>query len=138
MFTLAFLVFGAAIFAFFSEEIIDMIKKLFTIPGVKLVIPLMIASWMIEKYEQPLYTFLKWCIASVDKIVLKLGAGLPFDTHSLLFTRILSLFLLATLPIWMSFARIKRRDSAKKAWSLTHRICLFLWIILAVILVAPR
>jgi len=47
LFTLAAVVFFAAIVTFFSQEFIGIFKKIFAIKGAKLILPLLLASWCI-------------------------------------------------------------------------------------------
>ena len=51
LFTLAAVVFFAAIVTFFSQEFIGIFKKIFAIKGAKLILPLLLASWCIINFN---------------------------------------------------------------------------------------
>jgi hypothetical protein len=50
--TLALVVFFASIIVFFSQEFIDLFKKIMAIPGALLLLPLLLATSLIYHYQQ--------------------------------------------------------------------------------------
>ncbi len=52
LFTLAFVIFIAAIIVFFSQEFVSLFKKILVIRGAKLLVPLAIASWAVYAFEE--------------------------------------------------------------------------------------
>lgn len=51
LFTLALIIFVTAIICFFSQEFARTFKRIFEIPGAKLLLPLAIASWLVLEFD---------------------------------------------------------------------------------------
>ncbi len=131
--TLALVVFCSSIVAFFSQEFIRMFKKLFSIPGVKLFLPLAIASLLIEMHEEFGFWVLTWGQLQLHRIINAVARFLPFDTGSVLLVRIVFLFCLAILPVLVFRFGVKKKGRAQpdvvSYWS-----GLVLWIIAVILL----
>ena len=131
--TLALVVFCSSIVAFFSQEFSKMFKKIFAIPGVLLLAPLALASWLIEIYEDWGAWLLLWIQAGLHQFLHKLSVLVPFESHSLSFFRIVYLFLIASLPVWISRLMALRKGYRAPQTS-TYWVGLILWIIAAILL----
>ena len=131
--TLAIVVFCASIAAFFAQEFGRMFKKFFAIPGTKLLVPLVIASWIIEIYEEWGLWLLLRIQAWLHQFVHKLHALIPFEQGSLPFTKIVYLFFIASLPLLIAqLASIKKWR--RKRVPHTYWLGLVLWVIAAILL----
>lgn len=131
--TIALVVLMASIACFFAPEFGRLFKKVFAIPGAKLLIPLFMASWLIVLYEEFGHWLLIHFQIMLHRWVSRLDALLPFETASISIARIISLFLIASMPIW-----IARGSAFRKKLLAPHRgtywIGLMLWIIGAILL----
>ncbi len=97
----------SAVFLAFSQEFIQMVRKIASKPAMMLLLPLVLASWLIEIYEQWGRWLLLWCRAHLHLIINRTAQLLPFQTGSLLLIRIVSLFLLACFPAWLFWFKAK-------------------------------
>ena len=131
--TLALLVFCSAIFVIFLDEFTGLLKKFFSIPGFKLVIPLIIASLIIEIYEEWGQWLLLWFQKGLHQIVYKFATFMPFEMGAVLIVRILFLFVAAMLPIGISHFRAKRQG-CRQPESFTFWLGLTLWLIAIILL----
>ncbi len=133
LFTLAVTVFFGAILVFFSQEFVRLFKKIFSIPGVKLLLPLALASWLIEAYED----WGRWLLlrfqAASHQALHQLATLVPFEAGVISFMRIVYLFLLAGLPLWIYRLRAKQKGQPRSQF-ITDRLSLALWIVAAILL----
>lgn len=131
--TIALIVFLSSIAAFFAQEFGRMLKKFFSIPGMKLFVPLLLASWLIVVYEE----WGRWLLfrsqTALHHLVLRMHALVPYETGSLHAAKIFYLFLVATLPIWI-FELAALRKGSRKRQPPTYWIGLVLWLIAAILL----
>lgn len=74
--TIALLIVGAAIFVFFAQEFGQFIKKILSIRGMALLLPMLLATWLIMQFQTWIILFLevcsaviKLCLAWVDKLM---------------------------------------------------------------------
>ncbi len=107
------IVFFASIFLIFSQEFIRSGKKIAAIPGVKLLVPLVMLSWLIEAYEDWGLWLLLWAQAVFHQCIQSMTDLLPFQSGGLHLVRIMTIFLLACLPSWVFWLRAKWKDSYK-------------------------
>jgi len=131
--TLTLLVFCSSIIAFFSQEFLRMFKKLFSIPGVKLLLPLAVASLLIEMHEDFGFWVLTWGQLQLHRIINALAGLLPFETGSVLLVRIVFLFCLAILPVLVYRFGVKKKGRAQPD-DVSYWSGLVLWIIAAILL----
>ncbi len=133
LFTLAAVVLIASIGVFFSQEFVRLFKKITAIPGVKLLLPLLIASLIIETYELWWQWILKHCHLALHILVYKVTVLLPFETGAILLMRIVFLFIFASAPVWYFRLRYKNnlRLYPKK---FAYCLGLTLWIVAAILL----
>lgn len=131
--TIALIVFLASIAAFFAQEFGRMFKKLFAIPGTKLLLPLLLASWLIVVYEEWGRWLLLRLQVALHSLVHRLHILVPFEKGSLPFAKVMYLFLIATLPIWFSELAALRKGRRKRQPP-TYWVGIVLWIIAAILL----
>lgn len=133
MFKMAVIVFVASIIAFFAEEFKRLFTKIFAIPGFKLLGPLAFASWLIYIFEDKgLYWFLSGFKRALHQMEQKLSK-LLLHTDNISWVRIVFLFLVASIPVWVSLYlahRKKRFDSS----TFSYGLGLTLWIFAAILL----
>lgn len=99
LFTLAAVVFCAAIFVFFSQEFISTFKKIFAIKGAPLILPLAGASFII-------YNFNYWCLLTfyyyrqvLNGMVSFLTMLIPLGQVSSYIAAILVLTFISVVPV---------------------------------------
>ena len=128
MLTYTLVVFFAAIILIFSQELIRMAKKIMSKPGVKLLVPLALASWFIELYEDWGRWLLLWCRATFQILSQKAAELLPFQMGSLHLIRIAFLFLIGSFPAWMFWFQAKWKESYT-LHPLAYYLGFVLWVI---------
>ena len=131
--TLAAIVLITSILVFFSQEFVRLFKKVMSITGVNLLLPLFIASILIETYELWGVWLLENCHLALHLLIYKVTVLLPFETGALLLMRVIFLFLFASAPVWYFRLRYKKniRLYPKK---FSYCLGLTLWIIAAILL----
>lgn len=134
--TLAILICSFAIVVFFAQEFLDGLKKIFKIPGVKLFLPLLLASSLIELYEP----WEGWLLFRIKILFNYLPAGiayfLPFGKMSGYIGKIIYLFILGCLPLWIAAFRSRSKRHIKSSLA-PFFFSLFVWLFLAILLVVP-
>lgn len=134
--TLALLICSFAIVVFFAQEFLDVFKKIFGFPGVKLFVPLMLASSVIELYEP----WGGWLLFRIKMILSYLPGGIahlfPSGTVSTYLSKIIYLMCFGCLPIWIATYR-SRSKGHLKASQFPFFLGLFIWVFLAILLIVP-
>jgi hypothetical protein len=133
MLELALVVFASSVAVFFSNEISAALKKAGAVPGVKLLFPLFVASWLIEKFQDWGYWLLIMFQAISYRLIQHLSSIIPFQVGSMHFARITYLFLLACLPAWV-FWIIAKRKGLDQPRPLSYKLGVVLWVLAAVLL----
>ena len=131
--TLSLTIFLGAIFVFFSQEFVRFNKKVFSIPGVKLLLPLALASWLIEVYEDWGRWVLMRCQSLLHQVLSQIASILPFDKGALAVVHILYLFILAGLPLW-SYLLWCQHTGRLHPKPFNYRLSLVLWAVAAILL----
>lgn len=98
-FILVLLVLSAAIVVFFSEEFAEFIKKLAKIPGVKLFVPLFIASWFVIYFEYWVGLMLFYVHRWIEFDIQLLMDILPFEWGARKTAQIINLSLMTVAPV---------------------------------------
>lgn len=133
--TLVLLVLGAAIVVFFSEEFAGLIKKAAHVPGVKLFVPLFIASWLVVSFEYWLWRalfYLHQFIAFDVDLLMKL---LPFQWGAEKTAQIINLALMTLAPVLLFAWLYKRRHHRPFAYMGLLLIIFFIVFAMAMLLV---
>lgn len=131
--TIALLVLCSAIVVFFSQEFGEAIKKFFKIPGMKLILPTALASFLVAYYEP----WVLWVLLKLKAILYVLAEGikdiLPFETGDWLVAQILLLTALTIIPVLLIdlWSVKKTYERFKHPYLLSTLI----WIITAFVLV---
>ena len=131
--TLTLIVVIASICMFFSQEFASLFNKIANIPGVKLLAPLVLASWVIERYEN-------WVLWSLLKlkgwfhyVILELAKFLPFEMAAISVTHALHIFLLTILPMLVLHIVAKTKPRYE-LWPHTYLLGMMTWITLVILL----
>lgn len=93
--TLALVIIIVSVFVFFSKEFTDKLNKLFEIRGVKLFLPLLLASWVMLYFESIFFWISTYAQVILVMILTPLATALPFGDYSL---KIAEIFFLTLLP----------------------------------------
>ena len=101
LFTLAAVVFCAAIFVFFSQEFIRTFKKIFAIKGAILILPLAAASWIIFNFDNWVFLGIYYCRDVLHAIVTFLTRIIPLGQASSYVASILLLTVISVGPIFL-------------------------------------
>lgn len=138
--TVAFVVLFSAVLVFFSNEFAQGLKKFFSIPGMKLLIPLILASWLLETYEDWGYWLLIKIQAAFHQMLHYLVQMMPFERGAAAFVQIIVLFLLGGLPLWLVFLRAKHKGKRYPQLEGVYYFSLIVWIVAVLLLIVavPR
>lgn len=132
---LSMFVLFTAIVGFFSREIIDFLSRLFSIPGVKIVLPIFLVSLAVESDAVwgwwGLSSF-RMILSSIEQVFVKL---MPFQTMDKEVARILFLTLLGCLPLGIALV-LTRKKPMTKAPYYAYRVGAFLWVLSVIVLVS--
>jgi len=133
LFTLAAVVFCAAIFVFFSQEFISTFKKIFAIKGAPLILPLAAASLVI-------YSFDYWCLLAVyyyrqvlNSMVSFLTMLIPLGQISSYIAAILVLTFISVIPVLV--LDLVSRKKTYKPYPYPYLTSSIIWLISAFILI---
>lgn len=128
------IVFSLAIFSFFLQEILGIIKRIFAIPGFKLLILLVIASYIVEEnveYVSLILSYYQLVLVSVLHLVEHL---FPFKLGIFFLSPILLLTALYGIPLFL-VTWYKYRHPLSKLVSIWDRIGAGVWLISAITIV---
>ena len=108
--TLTFVVFFASIFVFFSQEFMRTFKKIFAVKGAELVLPLIIASWLIINFDYWVLGFLIYCREILLSIALFLMSLPPMQTMTSFLALIFLLTFISVFPVWLIDVILRKRN----------------------------
>ena len=132
--TLAILICVFAIIIFFAQEFLEGFKKIVAWPGVKLFAPLVLASSVIvfyDSWEPWLFFRTQMMLNNIPKTIANI---LPFGSFSTEVARVMYLFCLASMPIWVFYYKSRFKGN-QKANAVPFWMGLFLWVFLALVLI---
>lgn len=127
--TIAFLVFLCSILIMFSQEINNFVKKIFSYFGVRLFLPLLLASSFLIYYEP----WLAWWLLEIKRWLHQLSiltGDLITFAPSELFAIILIMTFCASLPIVITYLWKKKTGVSLKYGEITG---VFVWLIMAIL-----
>jgi hypothetical protein len=133
LFTLAVLVLSAAVAVFFSEEFYAVFKKLFKIKGVKLFLPLLLASWAVCSFNYGSVWFIFFCSLLLEGTITLLTRIMPFQEFAQPASLIMALFTLSVVPIFLIDFIFGRR-TYKGGYQDIHLGSMFIFVITAILL----
>lgn len=131
--TLALVIFSAAIIILFSQEIIGTIKKIVSLKGAGLILPLAIASWVV-------YTFDYWMILTIYYYREVLHVVVKFLTHIIPFAQASSYVAIVLLLILISIVPVLLLDwifqkQTLKPYPYPYLTSTLIWLVSALTLV---
>ncbi|KGP63376.1 hypothetical protein EP47_02170 [Legionella norrlandica] len=113
---LALVILLAAIVVFFSQELIGIIKKIFAVKGVKLIVPLGVASWLIYNFDY-LFLWVMYYIREVLQVLLSLLTFIiPLGQYSGVVALIILLATLSVVPVLLVDLVIRKKTYKEYAY----------------------
>jgi hypothetical protein len=134
--TLALVVLLASCVAFFSKELMNVGNKIHAIPGLKLLLPLLLASLFIELFEDWARLLFFWSQTLVHRFLAAIAAVLPFKSWNIAIVHIAALFIFSCSPLWLRKYR-ERRTGQRRPPDATHRLAAILWVVASILLLVP-
>lgn len=133
--TLTLIIVGTAILGLFSQEFIHVFKRIFAIPGVKLFLPLLLVSFIVERYV--LWGWKGLTLMQLGLFALKehLHHLMPFDRGALFVTQVFILVILANTPIWIT-RYLTRKKPLSKAILWVYWFSAAVWIMSSILLIS--
>ncbi|KTD24496.1 MULTISPECIES: hypothetical protein [Legionella] len=132
MLTVALVVLLSSIVVFFSKEFGDLFKKIFAIPGMKLFLPLTLATALVVNYESwAYYGLIKFQDFWLGLTGI-LASWMPFHKGASSVAKILTLMILSFLPVIAIDYWIKRKRSYQ-SYQYPGLTITVLWLIFAVL-----
>ena len=129
--TLLLVVFCSAILVFFSREFGAFFKKIFAIPGVKLLLPLLLVTGLIVYFETWVLFGLLYLKIALHNLQAFIEAILPFKMGAESTASIIILFGLTLLPVYALNFHSKRKTY--EAFKHSVMVSIIIWLLLAII-----
>jgi len=127
---LSMFVIGTAIFLFFLQEFAGIYKKTISVPGVKLLAPLFLASWFVENNS----SFILWLLLQCKEIIFfLLGKSNILVSANQNIIKIIELFLLPIIP-FLAFLIWEKKRKIHTIRPFTYIATLIIWLFAATIL----
>lgn len=128
VFTIILIGFLSSFVLIYSQELGRLYSKLIVVPGVKLFVPLLFVSWLIETYQDWARWLLLYSQAEIYNTMQMMARFLPFGSGSFYVIRIAFLFFLACCPVLIGWVKTKRRGLFELPES-SYYVGTILWII---------
>lgn len=135
--TFALIILSTSVVVFFSQEFAGLFKKWFEIPGMSLLIPLLLASLLVEFFEH----WAVWCFEHLKDglhgLLHQTASYLPWGQASVPYLHALLLLVFGVMPVWVLLAwrRIKKRPAP---WPYAYWTGFILWLSAAILLTVYR
>ncbi len=131
----AFIVLCASIVGFFLNEWTALFQRIFSITALRLILPLLFASFVVESYALWGWKALTMIRKSLVNSELWLMHWLPFHTGALFLTRVFILVFFAFTPIlivkWMT-----RKRPLTEAVYWAYCFSAFVWVMIVILLIS--
>ncbi len=134
LFTLAAVVFFAAIMTFFSQEFIRTFKKIMDIKGAKLILPLLVASWLVLNYDYWALWVVYYYREILHGCVRMLAYIIPFKQISFYIADILVLTIISIVPVFCYDFFVYRKKNYKP-YPHSYLVITIIWLINALTLI---
>lgn len=125
-----------AILGFFSQEIIQFIKSILTIPGAILWLPILLASLLVENH----LLFGWWGLMSLrnglSNLEHKMADMIPFQKTAIHLARIILLTLLAFIPVCIAWLRARKNIQPNNIMFWAYRIGSMIWLVSVILLLS--
>ena len=101
LYTLAALIVFSAIMVFFSQEFVSVFKRILEIKGAKLVLPIVLGSYLIFVFEEWVIYFLSHYRDFLQAVNDFLTRILPFDGYSSQVSLVIIFSLISVIPVYL-------------------------------------
>ncbi|KTC86035.1 MULTISPECIES: hypothetical protein [Legionella] len=132
MLTIALVVLASSIVVFFAKEFSDFFKKVFAIPGMTLILPLLLVTALIVNFENWVYLGLAHIQTFLLSLSTKLASWMPFRLGANYVANILVLMGFSFLPVLGLQYWVKRKSY--HSFPYTGLTITVLWLFFAVLL----
>lgn len=132
MYQLVLIVCIASIFCFFIQEFIGLFKRIFSIKGVKIILPLAFASGLVYLNTPFIVWHLYFIQDVLDSALLNLMYFIPFHTAKELVALIMLLTLLAVLP--SALLHLHSKKFHNKPYGHPYLVSTLIWVITVILL----
>lgn len=132
--TLALITLCTAILAVFAGDFSRLCKRFFSIPGMVLCAPLLLASLLVAAYQELIFIVLIWVRSVFSLVEHYIYFILPNIAAIDLLVRVILLTLIACTPILISLF-LKTRQIISGARQTMYRIAVFSWVISAILFI---
>lgn len=130
--TIALVVVTCSIIVLFSQEIMRVLKKFFSIPGVAIFIPLILASLLVVYYDPWSHWWLHKAKQGLHQLALLLSTWIAFAEPAELLAIIIIMTLFSMIPLLIArFA--SRKIKTKQAFPYATIISVILWVMIAIL-----
>lgn len=133
--TMTLIILSAATLVFFAEEFASAVKRLFAIPGVKLLLPLILVSYLLSG-EPEVLSLLRALRDFFDLLSQGMASFLPEYSILRMACQVLALWLLTSLPVWIADAWTWRKTF--KPFPYKGIFEAMLWLLWAILFVLPE
>lgn len=123
-----------AIIGFFSKEFIHFFTWLFSIPSVKLVVPLLMVSLIVESYVLWGWWGLSSLHSLLSSVEQKLSHLLPFQSGVMFVSRVILLTLLACIPMWIAKFTARKKPISNAPYY-ARRVSALVWVVSVIVLI---
>lgn len=117
----------------FSEEIIEMFKKIFAIPGLLLFIPLIMATFLFIYGELPILAVLLAIQKFLVKLISTIANSLPFGIFSTYIVSIFVIVILTCLPVFLLDLWLKKKK--RNGFAYHYLTSTIIWIAICILFV---
>lgn len=125
--SLSIFVFFAAIFLFFSQEFIGLFKRTSEIKTVRLVLPLLLASWLVYVLDDQLLAVAIGYTNQLRSILFALQSLLPFGQIAGFLVHVLFLTVIAVVPVYLLDYLFRKKSY--RAYPYAYATSAMLWVI---------
>lgn len=132
--TVALVVLCSSIFVLFSKEFGNLIKKIFTIPGTKLLLPLVLITTFYVLFEPWAILFILKLKALLHLLVAAIESLIPFTWAADFVANLLVLITFTLLPVFALNAWCIKKTYVP--FKYPYLLSTILWLFIAVLLVA--
>lgn len=133
MLTIALVVLICSIVVMFSTEFGELIKKIFAIRGMKLFLPLFLATFLVVYYEPWVLLGLSKIQTMLSMLATKMITWLPFEAGANILANVVLLVAFSLLPVFALNAWSKRKNF--QAFQYSYLTSTIIWLFVAVLIV---
>ncbi|NCT57074.1 MAG: hypothetical protein GW760_05105 [Legionella sp.] len=130
-----FLVVFSAVFVAFTDEITKGLKRLFSVTWVRVLVPMVLASFLWVWFDEEVLSILAYFQANLAWFTVKFTSMLPHKIT--LFTgRVLSVYLPASLPAWLLYWKMTHVRSCEAKINRVSKLYVLSWLFFFILVVA--